>query len=86
MQSDVTATTHHATSSQGAASAVIGGGASVVNGTASVSRASVTRMARVHAHQGTVGSSAGRHVPLGSTVKTAAKGELKNNNKNLLKR
>lgn len=78
MQSDVTATTHHATSSQDAASAAIGGGVSVVNGTASVSWASATRMAHVHVHQGTVGSSVGRHVLLGSMVKTAGKGELKN--------
>lgn len=75
MQSSVTVTIHHATSSRGAASAGRGCGAHGVNGTASASTASATRpTARVLAPQGTVGSSAGNHVLPGSTVKTAGTG------------
>lgn len=77
-QSSVTVTTHHVTSSQDAASAGKDCGVSVVNDTASVSMASATRRtAHVPAHQGTAGSSAGSHVLLGSTVKTAGTGGVK---------
>lgn len=75
VQSSVTATIHHATSSRDAASAGRGCGALGANDTASASTASATRRtARVPARQGTVGSSAGNHVLLGSMVKTAGTG------------
>lgn len=77
-QSSVTVTTHHATSSQDAASAGKDCGVSVANDTANVSMASATRRtAHVPVHQGTVGSSAGSHVLLGSMVKTAGTGGVK---------
>lgn len=76
MQSSVTATIHPVTSSQDAASAGRGCGARGVSDTANASMASATRrMARVPAHQGTVGSSAGSHVLPASTAKTAGTGE-----------
>ena len=75
VQSSVTVTIHHVTSSRDAASAGRGCGAQDVNDTASASRASATRRtARVLAHQGTVGSFAGNHVLPGSMVKTAGTG------------
>lgn len=78
MPSSVTVTIHHVTSSRDAASAVRDCGAHGVNDIASVPTASATRRtARVPAHQGTVGSSAGNHVLLGSTVKTAGTGGAK---------
>lgn len=78
MQSSVAVTIHHVTSSRDAASAVRNCGARGVNDIASASTASATRRtARVPAHQGTVGSSAGNHVQPGSTVKTAGTGGAK---------
>lgn len=78
MQSSVTVTIHHATSSQAVACADRGCGAHGVTDTASVSTASATRlMARVPAHQGTVGSSARNRVLLDSMVRTAGTGRRK---------
>ena len=76
MQSSVTATIHPVTSSQDAASAGSDCGARGASDTANASTASATRRtARVPAHQGTAGSSAGSHVPPASTARTAGTGE-----------
>jgi len=75
VQSSVTVTIHHATSSLDAASAGRGCGVQDVNGIASASTASATRlMAHVPVRQGIVGSSAGNHVLQDSMVKTAGTG------------
>lgn len=75
MQPSATVTTHHVSSSRGDASVGRGGGGRGVSATVSASMASATRrMARVPAHQGTVGSSVENHVQLASMVKTAGTG------------
>lgn len=75
MHFSVTVTIHRATSLRDAASAGRGCGANGVNETASATMASATRlMVHVPVCLGTVGSSAGSHVLLGSMVKTAETG------------